>query len=128
MRVMIVDNDEAWTRSLTLLLKARGYEVHAFTNPSTACEFVHQIAETGFLGVSEMPDAVVLDYVMPEMSGFQVLNRIGDRLGETCTIVLVTGHGEQLRGARLTEMRVAACLEKPVDLDHLITVLERRAA
>ena len=128
MRVMIVDNDEAWTRSLTLLLMARGYEVHAFTNPDGACEFVRQIADTGFLGKDEMPDAVVLDYVMPEMSGFQVLGRIGDSLGRACTIVLVTGHGEQLRSAKLTEMGVAACLEKPVDLGELIAVLERRAA
>jgi CheY-like chemotaxis protein len=128
MRVMIVDNDEAWTRSLTLLLTGRGYEVHPFTDPSKACEFIKQIADTGFVRESELPDAMVLDYVMPGMSGFQVLGRIGDSLGPTCRIVFVTGHGEQLRSARLTELGVAACLEKPVDLDRLVEALEGQTA
>ncbi len=65
---------------------------------------------------------------MPEMSGFQVLGRIGDALGPGCTIVIVTGHGEQLKNSRLTEMGVAACMAKPVDLDELERVLGEHAA
>ena len=123
MRIMIVDNDEAWTRSLTLLLKGRGHEVFPFTDPLAACDFIGQIAGTALLEDSDLPDAVVLDYVMPELSGFQVLGRIGDVLGSRCTIVFVTGHGEQVRNSRLMDMGVTACLAKPVDLDQLEKVL-----
>ncbi len=128
MRIMIVDNDEAWTRSLALLLSHRGDEVYAFTNPIEACEFVQQIANAGFLSPGAMPDAVILDYVMPELSGYQVLARISDELGVDCTIILVTGHAEQLASSRLTENGVTGCLEKPVDFDQLVRVLEGRAA
>ncbi|NQU39554.1 MAG: response regulator [Lentisphaerae bacterium] len=127
-RVMIVDNDEAWIRSLKLLLTERGYEVYAFTDPSKACDFIDQMACVACVGESEMPDAVVLDYLMPEMSGYQVLGRMGYHLSSSCRIVFVTGHGEQLRNAKLGQMGVAACLAKPVDLDGLVAALEGQAA
>ena len=128
MRVMIVDNDEAWTRSLEILLKQRGYDVTAFTEPGRACEFIDQIHRAGFLTADDLPDAVVLDYVMPQMSGFQVLARIGSDLKAGCVVVFVTGHGDQLKNADLRKMGVVGCLEKPVDVDELVKVLEGKAA
>ena len=124
MRIMIVDNDEAWTRSLTILLTGRGYEVRAFTNPTKACEFIRRTADNALHGKSELPDSVVLDYIMPGMSGFQVLKQIGDDLRPSCRIVIVTGHGEQLRNAKLNQIGVTTCLEKPVDLDTLEQALD----
>ena len=128
MRIMLVDNDAAWTRSLEILLKGHGHEVYAFTNPLEACDFIQQISDTGFLSSHELPDAVVLDYVMPEMSGYQVLARISDMLTAECRIILVTGHSEQLETSRLTEIGTTACLSKPVDLEVLERVLEGKAA
>jgi len=124
MYVMIVDNDEAWTRSLEILLKQRGFEVTAFTEPERACEFIEQIYRTGFLIEDVLPDAVVLDYVMPQMTGFGVLARIASELKAGCVIVFVTGHGDQMKNADFGRLGVAACLEKPVDVDELVKVLE----
>jgi len=128
MRVMIVDNDEAWVRSMTLLLTARGDEVYPFTDPAEACEFVRQIAEVGVIANQAMPEAVVLDYVMPEMSGVQVLGRIGAQLGAHCRVVFLTGHSELLRSANVSQMGVSACLEKPVDLGVLVDAIEGETA
>jgi len=128
MRIMIVDNDEAWTRSLEILLKQRGYAVTAFTDPERACDFIAQAHGERFLADDRLPDAVVLDYVMPQMNGFSVLARIASKLKADCVVVFVTGHGDQLQNADLKQMGVAACLEKPVDVDELVKVLERKAA
>ena len=128
MRIMMVDNDAAWIRSQEILLKGHGHQVYAFTNPLEACDFIQQIYGTGFLGSDELPDAIVLDYVMPEMSGFQVLSRISDMLTKECRIVFVTGHSEQLETSRLTETDRISCLSKPVDFDLLENVLEGKAA
>lgn len=128
MRVMIVDNDEAWTRSLEIVLKQRGYEVTAFTEPARACDFIDQVRKTSLLTEDDLPDAVVLDYVMPQMSGFGVLARIGSELKAHCVVVFVTGHGDQLEAADFRQMGVTACLEKPVDVDELVKVLEGKAA
>ncbi len=124
MRIMIIDNDVAWTRSLSILLSEQGHDVRVFNDPVKACEYI----VTDDRKKSEMPNALVLDYLMPEMSGFQVLGRIWDQLGNDCRIAFVTGHGEQMRNARLQEMGVTACLEKPIDFDQLVEVLEGQAA
>lgn len=128
MHIMIVDNDEAWTRSLEILLKQRGYKVTAFTEAERACDFIDQVARAGFLSENDLPDAVVLDYVMPQLTGYQVLARIASELKKGCVVVFVTGHGDQLKNADFKQMGVAACLEKPVDVDELVKVLEGKAA
>ena len=128
MHVMIVDNDEAWTRSLEILLKQRGYNVTAFTEAERACDFIDQVARSGFLREDDLPDAVLLDYVMPQMSGFQVLARIASNLKSGCVVVFVTGHGDQLKNEDFKQMGVAGCLEKPVDVAELVKVLEGKAA
>ena len=128
MRVMLVDNDEAWTRSLEIVLKQRGYDVAGFTDPERACDYIEQMAGTGLLQTGNMPDAVILDYLMPGMTGFGVLARIASRLKTGCAIIFVTGHGDQLKHADFKQMGVAGCLEKPVDVDELVNVLEKTAA
>lgn len=124
MRIMIIDNDKAWTQSLSLLLSEQGHDVQVFNNPVQACEYICADDRKK----NEMPNAIVLDYLMPEMSGFQVLGWIWNQLSDDCRIAFVTGHGEQIKNARLQEMGVSACMEKPVDFDQLLDVLERRVA
>ncbi len=124
MRVIVIDNDEAWTRSLSILFSARGYDVQVFNNPIMACEYIGTLEQDK----NEMPNAIVLDYLMPEMSGFKVLGWIADNLDKSCRIVFVTGYSEQLENAHLDEMGIAACLKKPVDFDELVNVLEGNAA
>lgn len=123
MRVMVVDNDRAWTRSLGILLSERGFDVRTFTEPEKAGEFVREAARTTSTTRTTMPDAVVLDYVMPRMGGLELLGLIRRDLKPDCKVVLVTGHKEQLDGERLCGMGVCACLAKPVDLDELVQIL-----
>ena len=121
MRVMIIDNDTAWTRSLELILSQRGYEVVVFNDPVAACQYIDENYNTR---PAEMPDAVLLDYAMPRMSGFQVLTRIRDELPASGRVVFVTGHGDQIAHADLQQMGVDAWLAKPVEIDELTAVLE----
>jgi DNA-binding response OmpR family regulator len=71
-----------------------------------------------------MPDAVILEYVLPRLTGFQVLGRIGELLKANCRILFVTRRAEQLRNAKLREMGVLGCMQKPVDMDVLVRLLE----
>ena len=123
MHIMIVDNDEAWTRSLEILLMQRGHEVTAFTEAERACDFIEQVCRTSFFSEDDLPDALVLDYVMPQMTGVQVLARIASELKADCVVVFVTGHGDQLKDADLRRMGVVTCLEKPLDVDELVNAL-----
>jgi DNA-binding response OmpR family regulator len=73
MRILVVDDDRAVRDALRRALTLGGYEV--------------QVAEGGEAGLAQVaagqPDAMVLDVMMPDLSGIEVcrhLRRAGDRL------------------------------------------------
>lgn len=113
MKVMIVDNDAAWTRSLEILLGRRGYHTKAFIDPEAACSFVEQATD------EQAPEALILDYAMPRMNGLELLDRVRGHLNSGCRVVLLTGHGDRVRDSDLQWKGRSFYMEKPVDLDRL---------
>lgn len=74
------------------------------------------------------PDVIVIDLIMPEMDGIEILQRLG---AENCAskLVLVSGYDERyLETARTLaaayELNVAHCFTKPFDFEVLKTSLE----
>ncbi len=61
--VLVVDDDPALVRALTINLRARGYQVHAAATGAGALQ----------LAATEAPDAVVLDLGLPDMDGSDVI-------------------------------------------------------
>ncbi len=93
------DNLELWRRVLG------GHELHCFTQPRDALEAAR----------SNDPDAFVLDYRMPELSGIE-LTRALRRQGNFGTVLLVTAYGELTQLAYAEQERlVMQVIAKPVD-------------
>ncbi len=65
-RVLVVDDDEHSLGLVARMLVERGYEVSTATDGLGALAAVER----------EQPDVMLLDVVMPEMDGMQVLDRI----------------------------------------------------
>ncbi|MGH7533602.1 MAG: diguanylate cyclase [Gemmatimonadales bacterium] len=65
-RVMVADDDQALTRTLTWILKENGYDVIAVPNAENLIER---------LGIDD-PDLLLLDIMMPKVDGLQLLERI----------------------------------------------------
>ena len=112
--VHIVDDEAAIRRSTGFMLKVSGYQVHTW---ESGVAFLKQIKE-----VHE--GVVLLDVRMPDMDGLEVQQEIAAR-GVTLPIIVLTGHGDV--GLAVKAMKAGAIdfLEKPVEKDHLIEVLER---
>src|SRR5579864_9589674 len=68
-QVLIVDDDAAVRNSLSLLLKASGYEV------TTAANGVEALAQLK----SGLPAVVLSDLNMPKMSGFELLSVVREQ-------------------------------------------------
>ncbi|MBK5189614.1 MAG: response regulator, partial [Gemmatimonadaceae bacterium] len=68
------------------------------------------------------PDLVLLDLQLPDMSGFDVLERIR---GDEPVVIIVTGHGDIPLAVQALQRGAENFLTKPVDLDHLRMASER---
>lgn len=70
-KILVVDDEPANVRLLERILQRAGYtEIHYATNGRTG---LRQVDDTG-------PDLILLDLHMPEMDGFEVLERLRDSL------------------------------------------------
>lgn len=68
------------------------------------------------------PDLTLLDVKLPDMTGFEVLDRIRD---DGSVVIMVTGHGDVPMAVEAMQKGAENFLTKPVDLTHLAIVVER---
>ena len=67
--IMVVDDDREILRMLNRILELEGYDVATVTNGRAAVTLLDKY----------QPDLVILDIIMPELDGFQVLDLIRQR-------------------------------------------------
>jgi len=114
LRVLIADDNRDAADTLALLLAVSGYEVRAAYNGGEAVS----------LAATFRPDVALLDIGMPGMDGYAAGMAIRQQRGgrEVCLIAL-TGRGRDDDKRRSLEAGFAMHLTKPVDPDHLQSLL-----
>jgi len=73
--------------------------------------------------LAESPDVVLLDLILPDISGQDVLKRIKEISADTAVIVM-TGHGGEDIAVKLMKAGAADYLSKPFDRETLLKSLE----
>jgi two-component system response regulator FixJ len=107
--IAIVDDDPSIRRSLHRLLRAAGYPVEAF---ASAREFL------GWLPRGR-PDCLVLDVHMPEISGFDLQERLA------VPVIFITSHDDGPTRARIERSGVAGWVWKPFDEQTVMAAIRR---
>ncbi|MBI3321695.1 MAG: response regulator [Candidatus Omnitrophica bacterium] len=111
-RPILVVDDEGSSRKLAkLLLEQAGYRV--LTSPN---------GEEGLLLAKvERPTIILLDVIMPNMNGYEVLRRLkGDPDTRQIPVIMVTAKGAEHDIATSFRMGAAVHLEKPYEVDVLL--------
>ncbi|MGA5207362.1 response regulator transcription factor [Streptomyces variegatus] len=91
-RVLVVDDEPDPTEVLGVALRAEGWEVRIADDGATALEAAD----------SFRPDAVVLDWMLPDIDGFQVLHALRRRLPQVCVLSLTARDAVEDRIAGIT--------------------------
>ena len=109
MRVLIVDDEPLAQTALSQILSARK-DVESFECAGDAFEALEKIGKTAF-------DVILLDINMPELSGFELLDRLKERGHPIPAVVFVTAHDEHAVAA--FEKRAADYVLKPFSAERI---------
>jgi CheY-like chemotaxis protein len=109
-RILIVDDLIDNLLLLQTLLEAEGYEVEIADNGRLAVAMVE----------SDPPDLILLDVMMPEMNGYEVVQQIRQNPNlPYIPILLVTAHLE-LKAVEGLNLGANDFIRKPIDFDELV--------
>lgn len=114
-RVLVVDDEEGIQQTLREVLDIEGYEVVVASNGRQALDIISRW----------LPDVIVLDLMMPVMSGraFREAQLALPDGGDGVPVVVISG-ARDARG-RAEAIGAAAVIVKPFDLDDVVTTVER---
>jgi DNA-binding NtrC family response regulator len=116
-RILVVDDEAEIRESLQTLLELEGFEVHVAEN---ATEGIRRF-EGGIY------DLVLLDLMMPDRSGLEVLDDIRRRDKET-PIFLITAYGSVEVAVEALKSGANDYFSKPWDNEKLLIEIERQMA
>ena len=115
-RIMVVDDDQPVRQTIVDILEDEGFHVIAAHSGDEALRMLDQ---------ADLPDAIIVDLMMPIMDGQEFIRRSRVRFGRTtfCPILLLTAarHGEQTAN----DIEVDDYLPKPFDQDTLLRCVSK---
>jgi DNA-binding NtrC family response regulator len=114
--VVLVDDEGMILKSIrTLLMLEADYSIQTFTDPRKAVEHLEKNAV----------DVTVSDYLMPGMTGIELLAE-AKRLQPESTRVLLTGHADKASAIQaINQVALFQYLEKPWDNAQLLLVIQQ---
>ena len=115
MNILLIDDDEATRRSLSLFLTELGHDVTCASDGREGLNLFNK--ETYHL--------VFSDIMMPNMDGFELLNHIKAGKNSMVDIVFVTGHGDIESSIKALRAGAYDYLQKPVNIEELAAVVDR---
>ncbi|NIO27728.1 MAG: response regulator [Candidatus Latescibacteria bacterium] len=115
-KVLLVDDEEDFVTTLAERLKLRGISAIIATTGDEALELIE----------TDLPQIVVLDLIMPGLSGLETLKQIKS-IRPAVQVILLTGRGSTKEG--IDGMRLGAYdyLMKPIQIEELIEKINEAA-
>lgn len=118
MRVLVADDSRVFRALVAEILRERGHDVLEAGNGREALE----------MALAARPDLLILDALMPLLSGFDVLARLREKLPSyRPKVFMVTAVYKSRRweSEARTQYEVEEYMEKPLEPETLLAALEK---
>jgi two-component system response regulator MprA len=115
-RLLVADDSETVLLMLQRRLEMEGYEV---VTAKDGFEALERLREAG----KNEPDLILLDAMMPNMSGTEVLEELRDA-GSTIPVLMISAHLDVNEPDRMRSLGASDCIPKPFEWDDLIGKIE----
>jgi DNA-binding NtrC family response regulator len=113
LKLLLVDDEMDFVDTLAERLELRGFQVQTAVDGESALKIIE----------NDPPQVVVLDVLMPGLSGLDVLQQMKARVPHI-PVILLTGRGSATEGAEGMQLGAYDYLMKPINIDNLIRKME----
>jgi two-component system cell cycle response regulator DivK len=115
-KILVIDDSTTNIVLLEAILKEKGYQIETALN-----------AKEAFIRIEkQIPDLILLDLLMPKVSGFDFLEKLRkDKKTENTPVIVIsalTNDDENVR--RINNLGTMDFLRKPIDIQYLVNRVE----
>jgi len=120
LNVLIIDDNEQITKMISSFLDMSNHD----------CTIVNDGKDGMELIKTKQYDSIVLDLAMPEFDGYEIIDTIQkDDPSQMRKIIILTASSVPIETLRkFKDLGVSACLQKPVNIDELLSRITDVAA
>ncbi|MGD8518743.1 MAG: response regulator [Anaerolineae bacterium] len=112
--VLIVDDNAEIVSALSDVLSTKGYSILTADNGRTALTLTER----------ENPDLILLDWNLPELSGYEVLEALRAK-GNDTPVVLMTVYGSESVAVQAFRLGIRDYIRKPLRVTEILDSVER---
>jgi CheY-like chemotaxis protein len=114
-RILVIDDDESLLQMMSLMLKRAGHQSILASNGNEGIELARR----------ELPDAALVDVMMPELSGYEVCRILReDPRTQDIPLLILTALSQREHRAQAEDSGADDFVTKPVTRDDLVTHVE----
>lgn len=118
-RIAYIDDDLELTRLVSGALEEEGWEVLTSNDGEAGLELI----------LVEQPDLIVLDVMMPGLTGWEICKYLRSKPDWNNTpILMLTGIGERMNALTAPLYGADAYLDKPFDIDDVVETVRQLLA
>ena len=113
LNVLIIDDNEQITKMISSFLDLSNHDCTIVNDGKDGLELIK----------TKKYDSIVLDLAMPEFDGYEILDTLKtEDSSQISKIIILTASSIPLETVKkFKELGVSSCLQKPVDIDQLLS-------
>ena len=113
LNVLIIDDNEQITKMISSFLDLSNHDCTIVNDGKDGLELIK----------TKQYDSIVLDLAMPEFDGYEILDTLkNEDPSQISKIIILTASSIPLETVKkFKELGVSSCLQKPVDIDQLLS-------
>lgn len=115
-KIMVVDDDEIIRELLGEVLAILGYEPVVIDSPIVAIE--------KFREINQEIDMIIMDMIMPQMSGAELYSAIRS-IKPDQKVIILSGYSDDVESKRMMGKGVVGFVQKPVTINELSKIIQQ---
>lgn len=113
--ILVVDDDITALDIVSFMFEGKGFQVHRCANGGSALEYVQKL----------VPDLILIDLLMPQMSGVETIRQIRELGFNTVPIIAFTAVDEPELHTDAIDAGCEEVVTKPCPSARLVKIIER---